>query len=187
MRVNIKKVKDEAIIPTYGSTYSAGMDLYACIPDGDSTVSIAANCTQKIGTGIAMEIPEGYFGAVFARSGLATKNGLRPANCVGVIDSDYRGEIIVALHNDKDSQSEEAEVIKHGTRIAQLVIIPYLPVELVEVDELSDTARGAGGFGSTGVNVHVELPVYRADEVTISEQPIYRLDKMFMRDVETGI
>lgn len=95
-----------------------------------------------------MEIPEGYFGAIFARSGLATKRGLRPANCVGVVDSDYRGEIIVALHNDTD----KCESIHEGDRIAQIVIMPYLPVQLEEVEELSDTIRGEGGFGSTGVS-----------------------------------
>lgn len=99
-----------------------------------------------IGTGIALEIPEGYFGAVFARSGLASKMGLRPANCVGVIDSDYRGEIKVAVHNDTDFE----QFFNSGERIAQLVILPYLPVEFEEVDELSDTCRGSGGFGSTG-------------------------------------
>ena len=103
---------------------------------------------MKIGTGIAVEIPEGYFGAVFARSGLATKRGLRPANAVGVVDSDYRGELIVALHNDTDYAQEVAD----GERIAQLVIIPYLPVSFVEVDDLSSTDRGEGGFGSTGTH-----------------------------------
>lgn len=95
-----------------------------------------------------MEIPEGYFGAIFARSGLATKRGLRPANCVGVVDSDYRGEIIIALHNDSDFPQEVSE----GERIAQIVIIPYLPVDFTEVDNLSSTARGEGGFGSTGTH-----------------------------------
>jgi len=102
----------------------------------------------KIGTGIAMEIPEGYFGAIFARSGLATKRGLRPANCVGVVDSDYRGEIIIALHNDTEFPQEVSE----GERIAQIVIIPYLPVDFTEVDNLSSTVRGEGGFGSTGTH-----------------------------------
>lgn len=103
---------------------------------------------MKIGTGIAVEIPEGYFGAIFARSGLATKRGLRPANCVGVVDADYRGELIVALHNDTDFAQEVAE----GERIAQLAIIPHLSVRFVEVDDLSSTERGEGGFGSTGTN-----------------------------------
>ena len=104
--------------------------------------------TMKIHTGLAMEIPRGYFGAIFARSGMATKRGLRPANCVGVIDSDYRGEIIVALRNDSDSE----QVITSGERIAQIVIMPYLPIEFNEVNSLEDTERGDGGFGSTGVN-----------------------------------
>ena len=104
--------------------------------------------TMKIHTGLAMEIPKGYFGAIFARSGMATKRGLRPANCVGVIDSDYRGEIIVALRNDSDSE----QVITSGERIAQIVIMPYLPIEFNEVNSLEDTERGDGGFGSTGVN-----------------------------------
>ena len=95
-----------------------------------------------------MEIPEGYFGAIFARSGLATKQGLRPANCVGVVDADYRGEVIVALHND----TAEAREIAAGERIAQIVIMPYLSVEFTEVDNLSSTARGEGGFGSTGTH-----------------------------------
>lgn len=102
--------------------------------------------TVKIGTGLAMEIPDGYFGAIFARSGLATKEGLRPANCVGVCDSDYRGEYIVVIHND----SEETRTITAGERIAQLVVMPYLPVTFDEVAELTDTNRGEGGFGSTG-------------------------------------
>ena len=99
-----------------------------------------------IGTGLAVEIPEGYFGAIFARSGLASKEGLRPANCVGVVDSDYRGEVKVALHND----TNELRTVQHGERIAQLVIMPYLPVEFNLVNELTDTDRGEGGFGSTG-------------------------------------
>lgn len=146
MVINIKKTDKAAVIPTAGSKYAAGLDLYALTPL--DTTTIPAGHTAKVGTGICMEIPNGYFGAVFARSGLAAKRGLRPANCVGVIDSDYRGEIIVALHNDTDKD----EVIKCGDRIAQLIILPYLPVTLTEVDELSDTARGDGGFGSTGVS-----------------------------------
>ena len=99
-----------------------------------------------IGTGLSMEIPEGYFGAIFARSGLASREALRPANCVGVVDSDYRGPFMIALHND----GEQERVITPGERIAQLVVIPYLPVEFIEADTLSDTGRGSGGFGSTG-------------------------------------
>jgi len=150
MIINIKKLDDNAIVPTQGSKYAAGSDIYARIPNG--AVDIPAGETAKIGTGIAVEILEGYFGAVFARSGLATKRGLRPANCVGVIDADYRGEVIVALHNDTD----KCETIHDGDRIAQLVIIPYLEVEFNEVGELSDTVRGAGGFGSTGVTKEPE-------------------------------
>lgn len=142
--VKIKKLSPNAQIPTKGSEYSAGYDLRACI---DDVVTIDAHSTVKIGTGLAIEIPPGYFGAVFARSGLATKEGLRPANCVGVCDSDYRGEYIVALHNDGD----DTKAIYPGDRIAQLVIMPYLSVYFHEVDELSDTHRGEGGFGSTGV------------------------------------
>lgn len=141
-----EKLDEKAIMPTHGSKYAAGLDLYARTKYG--VQRIEAGKTEKIKTGIAMEIPEGYFGAIFARSGLATKRGLRPANCVGVIDSDYRGEIIVALHNDTD----KCESIHEGDRIAQIVIVPYLPVELAEVEALSDTVRGDGGFGSTGVN-----------------------------------
>lgn len=142
--VKIKKLSPNAQIPTKGSEYSAGYDLRACI---DDVVTIDAHSTVKIGTGLAIEIPHGYFGAVFARSGLATRNGLRPANCVGVCDSDYRGEYIVAIHNDFDYP----RMIQPGDRIAQLVIMPYLSVYFHEVDELSDTDRGDGGFGSTGV------------------------------------
>lgn len=144
--IKIKKLNNNATIPTRGSEYAAGYDLHACIDKG--AIDIPAGSTVKVGTGIAVEIPDGYFGAVFARSGLATKRGLRPSNCVGVVDSDYRGEVIVALHNDSD----QCETIHVGDRIAQLVIMPYLSVEFEEVDELSDTNRGAGGFGSTGVN-----------------------------------
>lgn len=141
--VNIKKLNDNAKIPTRGSEYAAGYDLYACI---NEPVVIYPHETVKIGTGIAIEIPDGYFGAIFARSGLATKKGLRPSNCVGVCDSDYRGEYIVALHND----ANELMVVEPNERIAQLVVMPYLPVKFTEVDELSDTERGSGGFGSTG-------------------------------------
>ena len=149
MTVKVKKTFDGATIPTRGSQYAAGYDLYAHIATGEK--DIPAGKTEKIGTGVCMEIPDGYFGAVFARSGLATKRGLRPANCVGVIDSDYRGEIIVALHNDADA----TETIYDGDRIAQLVIMPYLAVEFEEVAELEDTERGDGGFGSTGVSAEV--------------------------------
>lgn len=145
MEIKVKKIYDDVIIPTRGSEQAAGYDLYAHL-GGYDECEINPGMTMKIGTGIAAEIPEGYFGAVFARSGLATKKGLRPANCVGVIDSDYRGEIIVALHND----NKEPQTIQAYERIAQLIIIPYLNVTFNEVDELSDTGRGEGGFGSTG-------------------------------------
>lgn len=149
MVVNYKKLNDRAVEPIQGSEYAAGLDLCALIQNGAYAQRIPAGATVKIGTGIAMEIPEGYFGAVFARSGMATKRGLRPANCVGVIDADYRGEIIVALHND----SAKCETIHEGDRIAQLVIMPYLGVKLNEVADLTDTERGSGGFGSTGTKV----------------------------------
>lgn len=144
-RIKIRKLNKNAIIPTHGSEYAAGYDLYACI---DETIAIQPHTTGKIHTGLAIEIPHGYFGAIFARSGLATKEGLRPANCVGVCDADYRGEYIVALHNDTNSVKN----IAPNDRIAQLVVMPYLPIEFEEVDELSDTERGNGGFGSTGKN-----------------------------------
>lgn len=143
MNIKIKRLSDKAIMPTRGSEYSAGYDLYANI---EQPIAINPHETVKIGTGWAVEIPDGYFGAIFARSGLATKEGLRPANCTGVCDSDYRGEYIVAIHNDSDTVRE----ITPHERIAQLVIIPYLYVDFKEADELSDTSRGEGGFGSTG-------------------------------------
>lgn len=143
MEIKIKRIKNDAIIPTTGSQYAAGYDLYACI---DRPLTIKAHSTEKIGTGLQMALPHGYFGAIFARSGLATKQGLRPANCVGVCDEDYRGEYIVALHNDTD----EAQLIMPGQRIAQLILMPYQLLEFIEVEELSITERGEGGFGSTG-------------------------------------
>lgn len=143
MNIKIKKLNENAIIPTRGSEHAAGYDLYACI---ESPIIIKPHTTAKIGTGLSIELPNGYFGAIFARSGLATKQGLRPANCVGCCDSDYRGEYIVALHND----TNESKIIGRSDRIAQLVIMPYLSVGFTEVDELSDTERGDGGFGSTG-------------------------------------
>ena len=142
-KIKIKKMNDLAIIPTRGSEYSAGMDLHACISE---PIYISPHETVKIDTGIAVELPNGTFGAIFARSGLATKEGLAPANKVGVIDSDYRNSIIVALHN----HSNMSRTINPGERIAQLVVLPYLPIEFKEVDKLSDTERGLGGFGSTG-------------------------------------
>ena len=143
--MRIKFLNDRAKMPTSGSQYAAGYDLYAAI---EEPVTIYPGTCEKIGTGLAMEIPTGYFGAIFARSGLATKQGLRPANCVGVVDSDYRGEVIVALHND----SNEARQVQPDERIAQLVLMPYGVVDCFEVvDDLEDTDRGAGGFGSTGI------------------------------------
>ncbi len=143
--VRIKKLNAGAILPSYGSEYAAGMDLYA-LTDGE--VSIAPGQTVLIHTGVATEIPDGYAGLVYARSGLASKKGLAPANKVGVIDADYRGEIMVALHN----HGALPQTIGNGERIAQMVISPCVRAELEESDELSDTVRGAGGFGSTGTN-----------------------------------
>ena len=141
--VNIKKLKPNAAIPTYGSMNAAGADLYACV---DSTVVIPSGETVMVPTGLSMELPEGYAGLIYARSGLASKKGLAPANKVGVIDSDYRGEVLVALHNHSSVDAS----IEPGERIAQLVITPYIMGVFTEADELSDTERGAGGFGSTG-------------------------------------
>lgn len=143
VNVNIKKLNGKATIPTYGTEYAAGADLYACI---DEAITIQPGETKFIGTGIALEIPEGYAGLIYARSGLSCKKGLAPANKVGVVDADYRGEITVALHN----HSLEAKTIAPNERIAQMVIAPFLAATFHEVDELSDTVRGVGGFGSTG-------------------------------------
>ena len=141
MKMRYVKLDDRAITPTYGSTDAAGADLYAL----DSAVIFSGE-TKLIHTGIAVEIPHGYVGLIYARSGLATKRGLAPANKVGVIDSDYRGELMVSLYN----QSGKTESINRGERIAQLVITPFLQVEYELSDDLSSTERGAGGFGSTG-------------------------------------
>lgn len=141
--MKIKLLSNLATIPTRGSEEAAGYDLYAAIPE---TTIIPAHKTEKIPTDIAMEIPKGFAGLIMARSGLATKEGLRPANCVGLIDSDYRGNVIVALHNDTNTN----KTIDPDERIAQLVIIPFESVEFEVVDELSDTIRAKGGFGSTG-------------------------------------
>lgn len=143
MNVNIKKLKSNAVIPTYGSEAAAGADLYACI---DTPLTINAGETYLVPTGLAMEIPAGCAGLIYARSGLASKKGLAPANKVGVIDSDYRGEIMVALHN----HSKEAATIQPQERIAQLVITPYIAAVFNTVENLDETSRGAGGFGSTG-------------------------------------
>lgn len=143
MKINIKRLTETAILPERGSAYAAGYDLFADVADN---VEIIPHETKMIGTGLAMEIPEGYFGGIFARSGLSSKEGLRPANCVGVVDADYRGEVKVALHND----GEVVREVKAGQKIAQLVVVPFLGVEFDEVEELSETVRGVGGFGSTG-------------------------------------
>ncbi len=143
MKINIKKLSENAIVPTYGSLGAAGADLYALLSD---TLTIKPGETVLVGTGIAMEIPEGFVGLIFARSGLSTKKGLAPANKVGVIDSDYRGEIKVPLYN----QSGSVQTIEKGERIAQMVITPFISADFTEVDELDDTLRGAEGFGSTG-------------------------------------
>lgn len=143
MLVKIKKLNDKATVPSYGSPYAAGADLYACT-DGD--VTIAPHSTVMIPTGFAMELPEGYAGFIYARSGLASKKGLAPANKVGVVDCDYRGEVKVALHN----HGEKPQTIAAGERIAQLVVAPYITAVFEEADELSETVRGEGGFGSTG-------------------------------------
>ncbi len=140
----IKKLNLNAKTPTQGSSYSAGFDLYAYIPTGSTYVR--PHSTEKIHTGISIQPPEGYFGAIFARSGLATKEGLRPANCVGVCDFDYTGEYIVSIHNDTDKD----RYIYNGDRIAQLVFVPFTEVNFIEVDELPKTDRSDSGFGSTG-------------------------------------
>ena len=143
MNIKVKKLKPDATVPTMGSKFAAGADLYSA---EDADVVIEPSETKFIGTGLAMEIPEGYVGLVYARSGLACKRGLAPANKVGVVDSDYRGEIKVALHN----HGNEAQTVEKGERIAQMVIAPYLSVNYEEADALSETERGEGGFGSTG-------------------------------------
>lgn len=143
MKVAIKKLNEKAVVPSYGSEFAAGADLYACTDGG---VEIKPHTTVVIPTGIAMELPLGYAGLIYARSGLATKKGLAPANKVGVVDCDYRGEVKVALHN----HSNDIQTVAAGERIAQMVITPYLAAEFILKDELSETVRGAGGFGSTG-------------------------------------
>jgi len=141
--VAIRLLREGATAPTYGSAEAAGADLYACL---ESPVTIEAGETAMIPTGVAMAIPQGLVGLVYARSGLATKRGLAPANKVGVIDSDYRGEIFVALHN----HGSAAQTVEHGERVAQLVLTPYVAAQFQATESLDDTARGAGGFGSTG-------------------------------------
>ena len=141
MQIKVKKLSEQAVMPSFGSAFAAGADLYAA-----EQVTIAPGQTALVHTGLAMEIPAGYGGFIFARSGLATKRGLAPANKVGVIDADYRGEIMVALFN----HGSEEQTVALGERVAQMVIMPFLAAEYVEAEALSDTERGSGGFGSTG-------------------------------------
>ncbi|SDM55349.1 dUTP diphosphatase [Lachnospira pectinoschiza] len=142
-KVNVKKLSDKAVIPSYGSEFAAGADFYSA---EETSIVIPAGETRFIHTGIAMEIPTGLVGLIYARSGMACKRGLAPANKVGVIDSDYRGEIIVALHN----HTNEDKTVETGERVAQMVLAPYIVANYNEVEDLSDTDRGEGGFGSTG-------------------------------------
>ena len=142
--IKVKKLNDNAHLPTRGSDFAAGYDLYAAL---DKPIVIPPHRTEKIGTGLSFELPSGTYAAIYARSGLATKQGLRPANCVGVCDSDYRGEYIVALHNDTD----EEKTINPGDRIAQMILSPYYEMNFTESKNLSETGRGEGGFGSTGL------------------------------------
>ena len=144
MNIKVKVLRDNAHLPTRGSDFAAGYDLYAATEDG-KPVWIKPHETAKIGTGLSFELPSGTYAAIYARSGLATKQGLRPANCVGICDSDYRGEYIVAVHND----SEEVRTIISGDRIAQMILSPYYEMEFTEFENLSETKRGEGGFGST--------------------------------------
>ncbi len=144
IKINIKKINNRALLPSRGSEQAAGWDLYS---NNEEAVSIEPHTTVMIGTGLSLAIPDGYFGGIYARSGLATKQSLRPANCVGVVDSDYRGELIVSLHNDSD----KVKIVNPCERIAQLVVMPYLSVEFDEREVLDETSRGNNGFGSTGV------------------------------------
>ncbi len=144
LKIQVKKLRPGAKLPARATEQAAGWDLCACT--GGAAVTVPPRATVMVGTGLSIALPEGYFGAIFARSGLAAKQGLRPANCVGVCDSDYRGEYIIPLHND----SGEERVISDGERVAQLIILPCPAAELEEVDALPDTERGDGGFGSTG-------------------------------------
>ena len=142
-KIRIKKLHPNAVIPTYGSLEAAGADIYACL---EAAVTIPAGKTVFIPTGLAMEVPRGCAGLIYARSSMGSKRGLAPANKVGVIDSDYRGQIMVALHN----HSQEDQVVNPGERVAQLIITPVFTPGFREVDDLSETDRGSGGFGSTG-------------------------------------
>lgn len=143
MKIEVRRLTTTAKLPQRGSDQAAGYDLFA---DIRSELVIKPHTTQMVGTGLSIAVPEGYYGAIMARSGMSARRGLRPANCVGVCDSDYRGEYIVALHNDSD----KSQTIIPQERIAQLLILPYQTAEFTEVDELDNTKRGAGGFGSTG-------------------------------------
>ena len=144
MRIAVRKLREDAVLPARGSAEAAGADLRACMDE--ERIELAPGETKLIGTGLSMAVPTGYFGGIFARSGLSVKEGLRPSNCVGVIDSDYRGEVKVALYND----SSQSRVIERGERIAQLLILPYLAPEFEEAEALDETDRGDGGFGHTG-------------------------------------
>ena len=148
-KVEVKKLYEDAQLPTRGSADAAGWDLYAYGYEGasgDWTLTIPPHSTVKINSGVAVALPQGSFGGIYPRSGLATKQGLAPANKVGVVDSDYRGPLIVALYN----HSDLPQIVHKGDRIAQLIVQPYLDVSFTEVDELDNTARGEGGFGSSG-------------------------------------
>ena len=142
--MRVMRIDERAIMPTRGSVEAAGWDLYALC---DKPITIRPQETEIIRTGLVFEVPQGYWAGIYARSGLATKRGLRPSNCTGVIDSDYRGEVLVALYNDSD----DPQVVWHGDRIAQAIVSPYYTVPIEEVTEVSKTKRGTGGFGSTGV------------------------------------
>ena len=160
MEIKIKRLTPTALIPTKAFASDACFDLYLDAPDAlyhewtggveiktASGIKIRPHETVMLHTGIAMETPIGYYAAIYARSGLASKQGLRPANCVGIVDAPFRGEVMVALHNDSD----QTRIVHHGDRIAQMAILPVLDVKLVETDKLSETERGSGGFGSSGV------------------------------------
>lgn len=141
--IKVKRLHPAAKLPSYGSAEAAGADLYACL---EEPVTIGPGQSGWIGTGISMEVPKGHAGLIYARSGLACKRGLAPANKVGVVDSDYRGQVVVVLHN----HSDQPQTVEHGERIAQMVIAPVVTPPYEEVDELTDSRRGCGGFGSTG-------------------------------------
>ena len=146
MNIKVKRMSEEAKLPTRGSEKAAAYDVYACLSDKNALVTIMPHQTMLIGTGLRMAPPEGFYVGVYARSGLSSKEGLRPANCVGVIDEDYRGEYLVAVHND----SEVTRSVRHGDRIAQILLQKRYDMDFEEVDELDTTGRGDGGFGSTG-------------------------------------